>query len=192
MESETNIDGDSTDESKVTRSGKKISFVPDSSQNSSTKEKTKTGKCLKKDTLVWLVGHPKPEITGAHLPTKRDVYLHFHHVKNEAGNENKALKEYKEGLEKEGKPPFVGLFLDMVAQKVLDEALKNWRKCAYFIEEEWKCRLKILKIHQDWKVLKKSKNKTTPGYTTPREDFQKALDRDLQLPARMEFYSSYF
>ncbi len=155
------------------RSGKKRSFSEDVDK-CSAKKKPSNGIVLKSADNVWLVGYPLERITTHFLPTRRQAYQYFHYLKQKDSDTVSATQKYRKEDER-----FKNMnYLDIIATKVVDEVAVFWEKGGYPIKPAQKCRQEVLKIHQEWTTLKKSKSDLNVGSAreAKRETFSKSLD----------------
>lgn len=77
---------------KVLRSGK---VTISTAEEPDIKRRKVATPSTRSSSEVYLVGHPTPDISGSKLPTNRQAFQYFLHMKNEAPNQDNRSLAYQ-------------------------------------------------------------------------------------------------
>lgn len=117
-------------------------------------------------TNEFLIGHPARTISGSKLPTLRQVMQVLLHKKNPSS--------YKKLQDNFG--------------DVVDRIITFWQMAGIKTITKQNCVIRLDKVHREWKLLRKSRNKSYSTFENSCEAFSNKLDKlwDIGAPDAIE------
>ncbi|XP_065677287.1 uncharacterized protein LOC136092657 [Hydra vulgaris] len=134
--------------------------------------KKKYLKVLKSTNKIWLVGYPLEDLKTSSLPTTRNVYKFFRYHLQVIDSSYEEFTKVMEALHTQSnisKSRLAALLTIKSVKLFWDKAGIPYKQDKYSIEN-------ILRLHEKWRLLSKSKNRISNKKSLLEQNFIQSLD----------------